>query len=198
MQVCQMTKHGMGLVLGLALWLAWAAPLGAQQPVAPCVTTTGTPFTSCSPVTSTNPLPMTGSGTAGTSAAAVVTVQGIAGGTTLPVTITQSSTGITPVVSTAAESGHVLKASAGVLWGLTAATGASAGFVMVFNATSAPVDGAVTPIECLPVAANSAVAVSFAGGPAAAYSTGITVVFSTTGCFTKTASATAFFSGKIQ
>lgn len=116
----------------------------------------------------------------------------------VPVTSTQSSTGITPVVSTVAESNHVLKASAGVLWQLTVATGASAGYAMVFNATSAPADGAVTPIECLPVPANSAVSLSFTGGPPEAYSVGITAVFSTTGPFTKTASATAFFSGKIQ
>lgn len=76
---------------------------------------------------------------------------------------------------------------------LNVVSGASAGFVMVFPGNSAPADGAVTPSLCYNLAANSTLVVTnaervwFAGG--------IVVVFSTTGCFTKTASATAFISG---
>ena len=36
------------------------------------------------------------------------------------------------------------------------------------------------------------------GAPPDKYTIGITVVFSTTGCLTKTASATAFISGNVQ
>jgi hypothetical protein len=110
---------------------------------------------------------------------------------------TSASTGaITPVVSAAAEGSHVLKASAGNLYSLVVTSGASAGYVMIFNATSAPADGAVTPTECIVIAANSTISLNYSGPPEA-FATGITAVFSTSGCFTKTISATAFFSGKV-
>lgn len=115
-----------------------------------------------------------------------------------PLPSATAASGITPVVSTSAESGHVLKASAGNLYSLTTTTAGTAGYVMVFNAISAPGDGAVTPIECVVVAANSTVSINYNPGPPSVYGTGITAVFSSTGCFTKTASATAFFSGKVQ
>jgi hypothetical protein len=111
---------------------------------------------------------------------------------------TSAAAGITPVVSAAAESSHVLKASAGNLYSVYVTTGATAGYLMVFNATSAPADGAVTPIECAAVPASSTTSVSYLPGPMGVFSTGITAVFSTTGCFTKTASATAFFHGLIK
>ena len=104
--------------------------------------------------------------------------------------------GITPVVSSAVGSSLVFKASAGNLYAYQVTTGASAGYVMLFNALSAPVDGAVTPVKCVAVAANSTVGVSM--NPPEAFATGITAVFSTTGCFTKTASATAMFSGDVK
>jgi hypothetical protein len=111
---------------------------------------------------------------------------------------TSSANGaIAPIVSTVAESAHILKASAGNLYRASVTAGASAGFLMVFNATTAPADGAVTPLVCRPVAANGQVEANFAGLPAR-FSTGITAVFSTTGCFTKTASATASFEGYVQ
>lgn len=105
-------------------------------------------------------------------------------------------TGLSPVVSGAAEGSKVFKASAGNLYAYQVTTGASAGYVMIFNATSAPADGAVTPTKCVAVAANSTVGVSM--NPPEAFSTGITAVFSTTGCFTKTVSATAMFSGDVK
>jgi hypothetical protein len=109
-----------------------------------------------------------------------------------------AAAGITPVVSAAVESSHILKASAGNLYSVYVTTGATAGYLMVFNATSAPVDGAVTPNECAYVPANSTTSVSYLPGPVGVYSTGITAVFSSTGCFTKTASATAYFHGLVK
>lgn len=106
--------------------------------------------------------------------------------------------GITPIVSGAVESNHVLKASAGNFYGACITTGATAGFMMVFNATSAPADGAVTPTEWLQIAANATACLSYGSGPPNAYATGITLVFSSTGPFTKTASATAAFVGRIK
>ena len=105
-------------------------------------------------------------------------------------------TGLTPVVSSAAEASKVFKASAGNLYAYQVTTGAAAGYVMIFNATSAPVDGAVTPVKCVAVPAGATVGVTVT--PPEAFSTGITAVFSTTGCFTKTASATAMFSGDVK
>jgi len=107
-----------------------------------------------------------------------------------------TSAGVTPSASTAAESSHVFKSSPGNLYAYQVTTGAAAGFVMIFNATSAPADGAVTPAKCVTVAANSTVGVSM--NPPEAFSTGITGAFSTTGCFVKTASATATFSWDVK
>jgi hypothetical protein len=101
---------------------------------------------------------------------------------------------IVPVVSTAVETGHVIKASAGNLYGLSVTTGAAAGYVMVHNSTTVPVAGAVTPIKCEPVAANAGISLDF--DPPIRLSTGISISFSTTGCFTQTNSATAFISAQ--
>lgn len=111
----------------------------------------------------------------------------VSGGSITPL----PATAVTPVVSTSAGSSLVLKASAGSILSLSA-TSATPGYVMLFDATSAPADGAVTPKYCWqgPVS-----------GPwptPAAFATGITAVYSTTGCATKTASATAWFSGQVQ
>lgn len=111
--------------------------------------------------------------------------------------VAQSS--FAPIASSssgALQSNRVLKASAGNLASLTVTTDGTAGHVMVFDATSAPADGAVTPKICRHVAANSTVVLTF--NYPAAFATGITAVFSSTGCFTKTASATAFFEGYVQ
>lgn len=107
-----------------------------------------------------------------------------------------SITGIVPVKSAAAEASNVFKASAGNLYAYQVTTGAVAGYVMLFNATSAPADGAVAPVKCVAVPSGSTVGVSMS--PPEYFSTGITAVFSTTGCFTKTASATAMFSGDVK
>jgi hypothetical protein len=98
---------------------------------------------------------------------------------------------IVPVATSAVAGSLVVKASAGNLYRASITTGGSAGYLMGFNATSAPADGAVTPLLCRVVAANSTLTLSFAEMPSR-FGTGITLVFSTTGCFTKTVSATAY------
>jgi hypothetical protein len=105
--------------------------------------------------------------------------------------------GLTPVANSAVASAVIGKASAGNLFGYNITTGASAGYAMVFNATTAPADGAVTPVKCVAVAANTSFIDNFRGAPIY-NSTGSVVVFSTTGCFTKTASATAFISVDVK
>lgn len=103
-----------------------------------------------------------------------------------------------PVVSTATESNRVLKASPGCLLALYVTTGATAGYLMIFNSATVPVDGAVTPVGCVYVPVTTSIALNWAPQPPEWYSTGISVAFSTTGCFTKTASATAYFHALVQ
>lgn len=104
----------------------------------------------------------------------------------------------TVVFSAASETGHVLKASGGNLIDLEVATGAAAGYVMVFNSTTVPVAGAVTPVMCFAVPVTGNIVYQPAPGLAEAFNTGISAAFSTTGCFTKTDSATAFFHARVQ
>ncbi len=104
----------------------------------------------------------------------------------------------TPVVSASAEGSHILKASPGCIISGYVTTGAAAGFLMIFNATSAPADGAVTPQNCISVPATTSMGLNWAPQPTEWYSTGIVVVFSTTGCFTKTISNTAYFHALVQ
>ncbi len=110
--------------------------------------------------------------------------------------------GVTPVVSTAVESGHVLKNAAGNLYGVVV-TATVNGLVMVFNSTTVPGDGAVTPLYCTRLTVDSGnsgtAGISFLPGPPAVFSTGISVAFSTgTNCANKTASATAWISGLVK
>jgi hypothetical protein len=108
---------------------------------------------------------------------------------------------ITPVVSAAAESSHVLKASAGNFYSAYATNlTTTAGFLLIFNATSAPADGAVTPLACVPLPASGNGSINNKPGPYQVYSTGITAVVSSAAtCFTKTTGViTAFISGDVQ
>ena len=104
--------------------------------------------------------------------------------------------GITPVVSAAAEASHLIKAAPGNLYSLYVTT-SSPGYLLTFNAVSVPPHGAVTPVECVSVPATGTVAINF-DGPPDIYSRGIVAVFSSTGCFSKTASPVAFFKARAQ
>jgi hypothetical protein len=102
-----------------------------------------------------------------------------------------------PVNSAALEASHVFKASAGTLFGLSVTATSTAGYVLVFNSATAPANGAVTPVACYYIpSAPGTIGIAFTPFPLK-MSTGITAVFSTTGCFTSTGSATAFFTGEI-
>ncbi len=105
---------------------------------------------------------------------------------------------LAPIVSAAAESSHVLKVGAGNLYSAYVTTGNVTGFLMVFDATAAPGDGAVTPKQCVQASANSTSGLTFQSGPPESYTTGVVLVFSSTGCSTKTASATAWFHGAVK
>lgn len=72
---------------------------------------------------------------------------------------------------------------------------ASVWYLMVFNATSLPADGAVTPLKCYQIPAGTAQFGGTFDAGGATFSTGVTFGVSTTGCFTKTASTHALFIG---
>ena len=103
-----------------------------------------------------------------------------------PAPTASSSFALIPGSSDEWENSHILKASAGNLYALDVITGAVAGFLMTFDSTTVPPDGAVTPVECVPVAANSFATIRSNGAPPDHYSNGIVAVFSITGPFTKT------------
>lgn len=109
-----------------------------------------------------------------------------------------STVGIVPTVSSSAGSSLVVCSAPCNSWSAYVTTGAVSGYLLGINATSTPVDGAVTPLDCIIAPANQTVGFSNHPSPADRYSVGLTLVFSTTGCFTKTASATAFFKAKAS
>jgi hypothetical protein len=121
-------------------------------------------------------------------------------GVTSPVSLASLPplTAITPGSSSTLEASHILKASAGNLYSLYVISGSVGGFLMTFNDTSVPADGSVTPIDCVPVPANSIAAIGADGSPPDHYPVGIVAVFSTTGPFIKTASTTAFFKWSVK
>ena len=96
--------------------------------------------------------------------------------------------------SSSTEASHIIKTSGGVMYGLTVTNGASAGYVLMFDATTVPSDGAVNPVGCYAIPAGPiTVAIPQIAYPRP-FVNGIVVVFSSTGCFAKTASSTAWFS----
>ncbi len=104
-----------------------------------------------------------------------------------------------PGVSAALESNRVLKASAGSFTGfqvnmVTCATYPC--WVMVFDATALPGNGAVTPLKWYQATQNSTIGASYK--PPLSVVNGITVGCSTTGPFTLTATAQCTFSGEAQ
>lgn len=81
---------------------------------------------------------------------------------------------------------------------LTVKIGATSGYVMVFDAAALPANGAVTPAWCSPriVSDGTSGGISVEWAHPMQFSTGIVAAFSTTGCDTLTASATAKIMGQ--
>ncbi len=107
-------------------------------------------------------------------------------------------------VSTAGASSMLFNSPNKALASLTVVAGASAGFVLVLDASGLPANGAVsacTPgsarpclMWCAPVAANGIVDRQW--NSPMSFTTGVLVAFSTTGCASLTASATAQIFGQ--
>jgi len=125
-------------------------------------------------------------------------------GTPIPVSIqptTSTTFSIVPAASTASESGHVFCTASCNLYSIevTSLTATFTGYLMVFDATAVPSNGAVTPKHCWPVPGLAAIVRDFRPVPEA-FTTGVAVAFSNNaaGCFTLTASANAYFSGDVK
>lgn len=106
--------------------------------------------------------------------------------------------GIVPVVTTTAVNTLVIKAAPGNLYSVYATnSSATGGFLLMFNAVAAPIDGTVTPFDCIPIAGTSTSGINYAPNPPKYYSVGIVAVLSTGAtCFTKTTGViTGFISG---
>lgn len=108
----------------------------------------------------------------------------------------------TPASSTVLASNVVVKAAPGTLFSFEvqadATLSGAAWYVMIFNSTTLPADGTVTPAKCYAQPTGTTqMGGSFATG-GVAFSTGIVIGVSTTGCFTKTASTHGFLSADFQ
>ena len=83
---------------------------------------------------------------------------------------------LTPVVSAALETSHTFKASPGLLYSAygTSTSGGVAGFFVCVNATSIAA-GPIVPVDFVTMGAGpTTVGLNYSGGPAGAYSVGIT------------------------
>lgn len=165
--------------------LMGAAPAAAQQSVQPYVVNGGggtSPITRCQVGTvasGTCPMPVTISGSG-----SVVTLS--------PATkVSSSALAANQIIVTGA---HVLTS-----FNVSADSTLSGGawWVMIYDATTAPADGAVTPAKCYAIP-SGATSISGNFTSPVSFTTGIVIGVSTTGCFTKTASTHAFISGDYQ
>lgn len=127
---------------------------------------------------------------------------GSAGSVPMPVSVSGStSNGTTHIQSSALAANLVVKAAAGNLYDFNVSADSTlsgaAWWVMIYDATSAPGDGTVAPAKCyaLPSGATS---ISAAFPAPTAFTTGMVIGVSTTGCFTKTASTHAFIGAGYQ
>jgi hypothetical protein len=124
-----------------------------------------------------------------------------AGNGEVPAASSEAGAAVTPVPSASLDANHVIKGSAGNLYSFEVAVDTTLSvapwWIMLYNATSAPGDGAVTPLKCYAMPSNTT-QYSAAFNIPVRFSTGITIGVSTTGCFTKTASTHAFISGDAQ
>jgi hypothetical protein len=108
--------------------------------------------------------------------------------------------GLSTVSSTALEGSHTIASGAHNLYSFQISAdstlSAAAWWVLITDATTAP-SGAVTPKKCYAMPSGT---VSFSGAylNPLAFTTGIEIETSTTGCFTATASAHAFISGDYK
>ena len=110
--------------------------------------------------------------------------------------IAQTPVSVQPVSSPAISGGWVAASTRTDAYRLGASSSSTAGWFMVFDATTVPADGPVVPKFCRAAAAGASVSLVFVNP--AAFRNGIVLVFSTTGCYVKTSSPTAFFEASFK
>jgi hypothetical protein len=108
---------------------------------------------------------------------------------------------VIPASTPALASSLIVKASAGVLYGFEVAADSTLSsapwFVMVFDSATVPADGAVQPSKCFAMPSGAPGFATIFTLPISLIA-GITIVTSSTGCFTLTASPHAYLSGDAQ
>lgn len=201
------------LLIPLAFLLAMPAVPGFAQSapdygnvVTACGTTNGTAYA----VGTNRPVTVDTTGKACSAASATIsgTVtanQGTAGSAGWPVIdfpSAASTAGVPSVQSSALETGHVIKASAGNLYSFNVSADSTlssvAWAVLIFNSTTVPASGAVTPVKCY-LAPIGTTSISGAFPMPLYLGTGISIAVSTgQTCFTKTDSAHGFISANAQ
>lgn len=104
-----------------------------------------------------------------------------------------------PISTPALASDLVVKAVPANLWSFEVSNAtAAAWWILIFDAITAPVDGAVVPVKCYAMPAGTTnFSASFSPMPIQ-FRIGVVISNSTTGCFTKTASVQAFISGDAR
>jgi hypothetical protein len=107
-----------------------------------------------------------------------------------------SGTAVTGSTTSALAGTLVMKTTGGFLYGV-AVTPTAAGYLMIFDQSTVPASGAVTPVICIQVSANVTTTLAYQILPES-FGQGITAVFSSTGCFTYTPSAVAFMHGDFK
>lgn len=111
-----------------------------------------------------------------------------------------STVGIVPVTSASAENSHVLSAAPANLYSVYATNlTATPGYLVVLNLTAKPADGAILPLDCVPLPAYQTASINYSGPPAR-YGIGIVAVLSSaTTCFTQTTGTiTGFIKGAVK
>ena len=183
----------------LLLALVFATPVKANEVDLYCYTG-GSGIQAWAPCSAVNPLQTSGGGGGGvvTQPTASLLNMTEANSAAILAALQSPIAGVTQAQTGAAASSLVAKASAGSVISISGSA-VSGSYIMVFNATSAPGDGAVTPVKCWgPMAAAGPFAFGWGPGPVLTMSTGITVVSSSTGCFTKTATNANFIAVEYQ
>ena len=97
--------------------------------------------------------------------------------------------------SAAAEATHIFKATPGNLFSIYATNlTAAVGFLAVVSQATVPADGAIVPLDCVPLPANGNASINFFPGPPTPYQNGIVAILtSAASCFVKTTGVIAGF-----
>lgn len=101
-----------------------------------------------------------------------------------------SSAGLGVTVTAAAAASQVVFSRPANIYSIGITNGATAGFVLGYDAKVLPADGAVTPIVCFAAPASATSTFSYVPGPALRVFAGFVMAFSTgANCFTQTTSS---------